>query len=48
MKGFVLLALVASLGNLALADDVLELIDSNFDRELEDVETALVMFYAPW
>jgi len=48
MKGFVLLALVASLGSLALADDVLDLIDSNFDGELEDAETALVMFYAPW
>ena len=48
MKGFVLLALVASLGSLALADDVLELGDSSFDGELEDVETALVMFYAPW
>ena len=48
MKAFILLALVASLGSLALADDVLELSDSSFDGELEDVETALVMFYAPW
>jgi len=48
MTRFVLLALVASLGGLVLADDVLDLIDSNFDGELEDVDTALVMFYAPW
>jgi len=49
MTRFVLLALVAaSLGGLVLADDVLDLTDSNFDGELEDIETALVMFYAPW
>lgn len=49
MTRFVLLALVAaSLGGLVLADDVLDLTDANFDGELEDIETALVMFYAPW
>merc|ERR1712072_441625 len=30
------------------ADAVLELGDADFDGELEDVDTALVMFYAPW
>jgi hypothetical protein len=30
------------------ADDVLDLGDADFDGTLEDVETALVMFYAPW
>ena len=33
---------------LATADDVLELVDSDFDSKLADIETALVMFYAPW
>ena len=33
---------------LATADDVLELVDSDFDGKLADIETALVMFYAPW
>ena len=32
----------------SLADDVLELVDSDFDSTLESVDTALVMFYAPW
>jgi len=30
------------------ADDVLELSDSDFDSKLADIDTALVMFYAPW
>ena len=47
MTRFVLLALVASLG-VVFADDVLELEEANFDSELEDLDTALVMFYAPW
>ena len=33
---------------LATADDVLDLVDSDFDGKLADIETALVMFYAPW
>ena len=33
---------------LATADDVLELVDTDFDGKLADIETALVMFYAPW
>ena len=33
---------------LATADDVLELVDSDFDGKLAEIETALVMFYAPW
>ena len=47
MKGLLLLVLVAGLG-LVAGDDVVDLIDSNFDGELEDIDTALVMFYAPW
>ena len=30
------------------ADDVLELGDADFDSQLEAIDTALVMFYAPW
>merc|ERR1711909_232971 len=33
---------------LVAADDVLELGDSDFDSKLADIDTALVMFYAPW
>jgi len=44
MKTFVVL-----FGLVALASaNVLELVDSGFDSELENHETALVMFYAPW
>ena len=28
--------------------NVVELTDSDFDSELEGMDTALVMFYAPW
>jgi len=41
--------LLAFLGLVALSTaNVLELTDSGFDSELENHETALVMFYAPW
>jgi len=30
------------------ADSVLELVDSDFDSSLSSLDTALVMFYAPW
>ena len=30
------------------ADDVVELGDADFDSKLADMDTALVMFYAPW
>ncbi len=33
---------------LAVCDDVIELTDADFDSVLEQHETALVMFYAPW
>ena len=39
--------LVASLSSIS-ADDVVDLGDSDFDSKLADMETALVMFYAPW
>jgi len=48
MTRFFLLALVASFGSLVLAEDTVELTDSSFDGELEEIDTALVMFYAPW
>ena len=41
---FVLLAGLSSIS----ADDVFDLGDSDFDSKLADMETALVMFYAPW
>ena len=33
---------------LVSADAVLELGDADFDATLEEHDTALVMFYAPW
>ena len=44
IKGLVLLALVAYV----VADDCLDLGDNDFDGVLEEHDTALVMFYAPW
>ena len=44
MKYLLLLALAAT----ALADDTFELGDSDFASKLADMDTALVMFYAPW
>jgi len=44
---FTLLVLVLSLASIS-ADDVLELGDADFDSKLADIDTALVMFYAPW
>lgn len=46
MKGLVLLVLVAA--SFVAADDVLDLEDAGFDSTLEEIDTALVMFYAPW
>merc|ERR1711976_946317 len=48
MTRFFLLAILASFGSLVLAEDTVELTDSSFDGELEEIDTALVMFYAPW
>ena len=48
MTRFFLLAIVASFGSLVFAEDTVELTDSSFDGELEEIDTALVMFYAPW
>ena len=45
LKSLVVLSAFAAF---AVADDVLELGDSDFDGTLEEHETALVMFYAPW
>eukprot|EP00088_Acartia_fossae_P071285 TRINITY_DN9755_c0_g1_i3.p1 TRINITY_DN9755_c0_g1~~TRINITY_DN9755_c0_g1_i3.p1 ORF type:complete len:486 (-),score=166.12 TRINITY_DN9755_c0_g1_i3:853-2310(-) len=36
------------LASFVAADDVVELTDASFDGELEKMDTALVMFYAPW
>ena len=44
---FLLFLLVAGLSSIS-ADDVVELGDSDFDSKLADMDTALVMFYAPW
>jgi len=43
MKSIILLGLVA-----VCAANVLDLGDSDFDSKLANVDTALVMFYAPW
>jgi len=40
--------LLASLVSFASASSVLDLTDASFDGELEKLDTALVMFYAPW
>ena len=39
--------LLSSLLALASAS-VLDLVDTDFDSKLADIDTALVMFYAPW
>jgi len=44
MKTLVLLVTLA----FAAADDVFDLGDADFDSKLADMDTALVMFYAPW
>jgi len=46
MKSLLFL-LVAGLSSIS-ADDVVDLGDSDFDSKLADMDTALVMFYAPW
>jgi len=46
MKSFFFSVLLAVA--LVTADDVLDLGDSDFDAKLADIDTALVMFYAPW
>jgi len=43
-----LCVLLSSSALLVSAEDVVDLGDANFDGELENMETALVMFYAPW
>jgi len=40
--------LISCLLALTAADAVLELVDTDFDGELSNIDTALVMFYAPW
>jgi len=42
------LVMALALATLTNADDSIELGDSDFDSTLENYETALVMFYAPW
>merc|ERR1712170_225999 len=48
MTRFFLLAIFGCFGSLVFAEDTVELTDSSFDGELEEIDTALVMFYAPW
>lgn len=40
--------LVVSLALGLAAASVLDLVDSDFESKLADIDTALVMFYAPW
>ena len=44
--GLVLAVALAS--GLTSAEDTVELTDVDFDSTLETMDTALVMFYAPW
>ena len=46
MKMYIVLLL--SLFSVALSSKVMELGDSDFKDTLEDIEIALVKFYAPW
>ncbi|XP_018325556.1 protein disulfide-isomerase A3 [Agrilus planipennis] len=49
MKGVILNLILLFLFNCsAKEEDVVVLSDSDFDSRLQDYETALVMFYAPW
>jgi len=43
---FLIFAIIGVLS--VTADDVVELGDADFDSKLADMDTALVMFYAPW
>jgi len=43
----VFLSVILAVG-LVAADGVLDLGDADFDSKLADIDTALVMFYAPW
>ncbi|KAF2882311.1 hypothetical protein ILUMI_23876 [Ignelater luminosus] len=45
---YLTLFLTAFSGCLAKEEDVLELTDSDFESRLREIDTALVMFYAPW
>lgn len=45
---YVTLFLTVFAGCLAKEEDVLELTDSDFESRLREIDTALVMFYAPW
>jgi protein disulfide isomerase family A protein 3 len=46
--GLTSILLAGCLVALATADNVLDLTDASFEGELEKIDTALVMFYAPW
>ena len=43
-----LLCCLSAFMAVAAGDDVVELSDHDFDGTLEEIDTALVMFYAPW
>jgi len=43
-----LLAVLLVSATAVLGENVVDLTDSSFDGELENMDTALVMFYAPW
>ena len=47
-RPMMLRVLVASLSLGLAAASVLDMVDSDFDSKLADIDTALVMFYAPW
>jgi len=47
-RGMRVLVALLFLATAVLGDNVLELSDASFEGELENLDTALVMFYAPW
>ena len=48
MAKFFVFLLVVALSGLCLAEETVDLTDADFDSSLESMDTALVMFYAPW
>lgn len=48
LKPLALLLAVLAVGTLAGDQDVLDLTDNDFTTRIGEVDTVLVMFYAPW
>lgn len=50
MKSTIIVIVLCSLIGISYAgeEDVLDLVDSDFASRMKDIDTAVVMFYAPW